>query len=226
MRSKYSVTASLLAVAVTLLLTVGNAAAFSFGKDNIEGSGDMETRELDLKDFDEIDVGGAFDLEITLGDEQKVIMTIDDNLWDNLEAEVHGSTLEIGWDKSCQPDGDCTVVIVVRELKGMEIHGAADVEIEGYHGDSFSFKVSGAAELEMDGEVDKLDIHVSGAGDIDTRELIAKSVEISVSGAGDAKVYASESFEGRVSGVGNIHYWGDPEHQKTKVSGLGNIKRK
>jgi hypothetical protein len=226
MRSRYSVTASLLAVAVVLLLTAGNAAAFSFGKDTIEGSGDMETRELDFKDFDKIDIGGGFDLEITMGDEQKVTMTLDDNLWDNLEAEVHGSTLEIGWDKNCQPDGDCTVVIVVRELKGMDIHGAADVEIEGYRGDSFSFDVSGAAELEMDGEVDKLDINISGAGDIDTRDLKARHVEISVSGAGDAKVYASESFEGRVSGVGNIHYWGDPEHQKTKVSGLGNIKRK
>jgi len=224
MRSRFSVKATLAAVA--LLLVAGNAAAFSFGKDTIEGSGDMETRQLDLAEFDEIDVGGAFDLEITLGDEQKVIMTIDDNLWDNLEVEVHGSTLEIGWDKSCDPDGDCTVVIVVRELKGMDIHGAADVEIEGYRGESFNFDVSGAAELEMDGQVDKLDIHVSGAGDIDTRELIAKSVEISVSGAGEAKVYASESFEGRVSGVGNIHFWGDPEHQKTKVSGLGNIRGK
>ncbi len=211
---------------MVLCRTAGTAAAFSIGNDTIEGSGDMETRELDLKEFQKIDVGGAFDLEITLGDEQKVTMTIDDNLWDNLEAEVHGSTLEIGWDKNCQPDDDCTVVIVVRELKGMEIHGAADVEIEGYRGDSFSFDVSGAAELEMDGEVDRLDINVSGAGDIDTRELMAKSVEISVSGAGEAKVYASESFEGRVSGVGNIHYWGDPEHQKTKVSGLGNIKSK
>ena len=224
MRSRFLVPAAL--AAMVLLATAGQATAFSFGKNSIEGSGDMETRELNLKEFDEIDIGGAFDLEITMGDEQKVVMTIDNNLWDNLEAEVHGRTLEIGWDKSCSPDGDCTVVIVVRELEGMNIHGAADVEIEGYRGDSFDFNVSGAAELEMEGEVDNLEIHVSGAGDIDTRELKAKSVEISVSGAGQAKVFASESFEGRVSGVGNIDYWGDPEHQKTKVSGMGNIKRK
>jgi hypothetical protein len=224
MRSRYSVMTAF--VMMFLLLTAGNAVPFSFGKDSIEGSGNMETRELDLKSFDEIEVGGAFDLEITLGDEQKVLMTIDDNLWDNLEVEVSGSTLEIGWDKSCEPDGECKVEIVVRELKSMDIHGAAEVEIEGYHGDTFNFDVSGAAELEMDGEVDNLEIHVSGAGEIDTRELKAKSVEISVSGAGEAKVFASESFEARVSGVGSIDYWGDPEHQKTKVSGLGDINRK
>ena len=226
MRSRYSVMAAFVAMAMAMALVAGNAIAFSFGKDLIEGSGDMETRELSLKEFDEIEVGGAFDLEITLGDEQKVVMTIDDNHWDNLEAEVHGRTLEIGWDKSCDPDGECTVVIVVRDLQAMDIHGAADVEIEGYRGDSFTFSVSGAAELEMDGEVDKLDIQISGAGDIDTRGLKAKSVEVSVSGAAKANVFASESFEGRVSGVGTINYWGDPEHQKTKVSGLGNIRRK
>jgi hypothetical protein len=224
MRSRYLVIPALLAMA--LVLTAGNATAFSFSKDTIEGSGNMETRELNLKEFDAIDVGGAFELEITMGDEQKVVMTIDDNLWDNLEAEVNGGTLEIGWDKNCDPDGDCTVVIVVRELKGIDIHGAAEVEIEGYRGDSFTFDVSGAAELEMDGEVDDLEISISGAGEIDTRDLKAKSVKITVSGAGEAKVYASESFEGRVSGVGSIDYWGDPEHQKTKVSGLGDINGK
>ncbi len=224
MRTRYSVTATLMAL--VLMFAAGNATAFSFGKDAIEGSGDMETRTLDLKEFDSIDVGSAFDLEITLGDEQKVVMTIDDNLWDNLEVEVSGGTLEIGWDESCSPEGDCRVEIVVRKLKEVDIHGAADVEIKDFHGDSFSFNVSGAAELEMDGTVDKLDINVSGAGDIDTRDLKAKSVKVSVSGAGEAKVYASESFEGRVSGVGSIDYWGDPEHQKTKVSGIGEISRK
>ena len=224
MRSRYSGLATL--VAVTMMLAAGQAAAFSFGKNVIEGSGDMETRTLDLKEFDAINVGGAFELDITLGDEQKVIMTIDDNLWDNLEVEVSGSTLEIGWDKSCSPEGDCRVEIVVRKLEEVDIHGAAEVEIRNFHGDSFSFDVSGAAELEMDGTVDKLEINVSGAGDIDTRDLKAKSVHVSVSGAGEARVYASESFNGRVSGVGSIDYWGDPDHQKTRVSGIGNIRRK
>ena len=216
---------ALLTILIMAALTCP-ASAFSFGKDTIEGSGDMETRTLDLDEFAAIDVGGAFDLEITLGDEQKVVMTVDDNLWDNLEVEVKGGTLEIGWDKSCSPDGDCTVEIVVRELKEVDIHGAAEVEITRFKGDSFEFNVSGAAELEMDGEVDRLEIQVSGAGDIDTRDLLAKSVEISVSGAGEAKVYASESFNGKVSGVGSISYWGDPEHEKTRVSGMGDIDKK
>ena len=43
-------------------------------------------------------------------------MTIDDNLWDNLEAEVDGRTFELGWDKTCRPDRDCRVEIVIKRL--------------------------------------------------------------------------------------------------------------
>ena len=103
-----------LVAALTLFVCAGPLAADSLAKSSIEGSGNPETRELDLAEFNSINVGGAFELEITLGDAQQVTMTIDDNLWDNLETEVHGGTLEIGWDKSCNPDSDSKVVIVVR----------------------------------------------------------------------------------------------------------------
>lgn len=75
-------------------------------------------------------------------------------------------------------------------------------------------------------KVDDLKIRVSGAGDADTRKLKAKHVDISVSGAGDAEVFASKSIRARVSGVGSIDYYGDPEENETRVSGIGSIKRK
>ncbi len=210
---------------LVLALVAGQASAFSFPK-NIKGSGDMETRELDLDSFDKIDIGGAFDLHVTLGKKQMVKVTIDDNLWDNLEADVDGHQLELDWDKSCRPDSDCHVEIVVRSLKEISIHGAGDVEIEDFEGESFGYFLSGAGSLKMDGKVDELKIRVSGAGDADTRKLKAKHVDISVSGAGDAEVFASESIRARVSGVGSIDYYGDPEEKETRVSGIGSIKRK
>ncbi len=211
---------------LVLVLLVGNAAAFSFKDRGIEGSGDLETRDFDLKDFDEISVGGAFDIEIRFSESQEVAVTIDDNLWDNLELEVKNGRLIIDWDKNCQPDNDCRLELRVSSLKAMSIHGAADVEIDDFDGDSFDFELSGAAELEMNGRVDDLDIQVSGAGEIDTRDLKAQHVKVRISGAGNANISVSESLDAKVSGVGNIHYWGDPEKKRTSVSGLGNISAK
>ena len=57
-------------VGLALILMVGNAAAFSVHGKGIEGSGDLETREFDLADFDDISVGGAFEVEIRFGNSQ------------------------------------------------------------------------------------------------------------------------------------------------------------
>ncbi|MCP4291602.1 MAG: DUF2807 domain-containing protein [bacterium] len=217
-----------LTIILVVMLSAASAQAWSFGSrgDRIEGSGDLETREFNVDDFDEISMGGAFSLQITFGDRQQVKVTIDDNLWDNLEVDVKSGKLEFDWDESCEPDGDCKIELVVTELKEVSIHGACDAEIEDFRGESFRYNLSGAGSLTMDGEVEDLKIRVSGAGDADTRKLTAENVDISVSGAGNAEVYASKSIKAKVSGVGQITYYGDPEKERTSVSGIGNIRSK
>jgi Putative auto-transporter adhesin, head GIN domain len=218
------------AVSVLMILLSGTALAskhdIHFGKKGIKGSGDMETREIDVDEFDRIYLSGAFDVEISFGTRQKVEVTIDDNLWDILEVEVDGHSLELGWEKSCRPDGDCKVEIVVESLEAFKLSGAGNVDINDFDGPSFTFSLSGAGDLTMDGEVDDLEIRLSGAGNVDTRRLMARNVEIGISGAGNADVYASESLNGKVSGVGNLDYYGDPERKKTRVSGIGRINQK
>lgn len=209
---------------LALVTLVGDADAFSFRDQGIKGSGDLETREFDLKDFDEISVGGAFEVEIRFGDRQRVAVTIDDNLWDNLELKVRHGRLSVDWDESCRPDDDCRLELVVTSLEAMSVSGAAEVDIAKFAGERFEFALSGAAELEMDGVVEDLDIQVSGAGEIDTRDLEARHVKVRISGAGHANITASESLDAKVSGVGNINYWGNPSDKSTSVSGLGSIR--
>jgi len=212
-------------VLISLLVTAQAYAGISFFKGE-KGSGDMETRELSLDEFKAFDVGGAFDVEVSFGRKQKVEVTIDDNLWDVFEAEVKGEWLNLDWGRSCRPSDDCIIRIVVPVLEEVNVHGACDLDITGFKGREFKYKLSGAGDLDMDGEVDKLEIKISGAGDADTTDLKAKHVKVSISGAGNAKVFASESIRGRVSGVGNLTYYGDPEDENTRVSGLGDIRKK
>jgi hypothetical protein len=190
----------------------------------IEGSGELETRTLDVAAFTKIDLGGAFDVEIGFGQNQQVEVTVDDNLWDNLVADVDGGRLELDWAKNCDPSDRCAIRITMSApLEEFTLHGAGDVEVEGLAGKRLAFYLRGAGDVELDGTVDALEIMLTGAGDCDARELEAKDVKVSLSGVGNCKVYASESLDAKVSGVGNVTYWGDPERKSTKVSGLGNI---
>jgi len=197
-----------------------------FGGHGIKGSGDLETRDFSLDKVNAVSIHGAFDLNVKMGKKQQIKVSIDDNLWDNLEIKVKNGTLVLDWDEDCRPDSDCSIDLVLPELDKVSVHGACDADIENYRGDSFMFKVSGAGDLEIDGEVDDLEISISGAGDVDARDLLADHVEVKISGAGNATVHANKSIKARVSGVGNLVYYGEPEDENTNVSGIGSIRKK
>ncbi|MBO4896600.1 MAG: DUF2807 domain-containing protein, partial [Prevotella sp.] len=58
---------------------------------------------------------------------------------------------------------------------------------------------------------------------IEASQLKALNVKASVSGVGSIECYASESIEGRVSGVGSLEYGGHPKKKDTHRSGIGSI---
>ena len=217
---------AVLAIGVILAAPADARFKIDLFEDRIEGSGDMETRSFDLDDFDRICLDGGIDLDIVCGRDHSVDVTLDDNLMENLVLEVRGKTLLIDWEEDCDPDSDSLIEIVMPELLRMKIDGAGDIEIHDLEGKRFEFELNGACDLDIDGRIETLEIDLSGAGDIDTRHLDAENVDVTISGAGDVDVTATESIEARISGIGRISYWGDPDREKTHVSGIGRIKRK
>ena len=209
----------------TLLLAVALAAPVQAGEP-IKGSGKLETRTLKLETFHKIDLGGAFDVTVTIGKTQKVEITIDDNLWDNLDAEVEDGTLDLEWDKSCQPSDHCTVRITMAALDEFTLHGAGNVDIGGLDGQSLVFYLRGAGDVTLDGKVKELEIFLTGAGNCDARKLQAEDVAIVLSGVGNCETYAGKSIDVQVTGVGNVTYWGSPEKKSINVAGMGNVEAK
>ena len=52
------------------------------------------------------------------------------------------------------------------------------------------------------------------------------NTDISLSGACSAEVYAAQSLNVTISGVGNASYYGDPESVNKNIAGLGRVKKK
>jgi hypothetical protein len=192
----------------------------------IDGSGDLMTKELDLPEFDEIDVGGCFEVHVTFGREQKVELTVDDNLFEYLDIEVRGGILELDFDRNLDPSEKPRLEIVARRLEAVSVHGAGNLEVEDFAGERFEFNLSGAGNLDIDGSVDELDVQLSGAGDVDARDLKARRADVQLSGAGSATLTVTDRLRARISGVGNLTYYGDPEDRDVHVSGLGSVRRR
>lgn len=219
----------LLVIVLALCLsgTIANAHDF-FGlfKKHIKGSGDIVTESRDVKDFTRIKSKGSFDINIEVGKDYSLKITFDDNLIDIITTEVRGNTLYLDSEESYQAHHSCKIDITVPDLNMVSLSGSGDISITNINTDKFEYVISGSGELTASGKVNELELRISGSGDIDTRELIAKTVHATVSGSGDIKLYAEETFEGRVSGSGDIDYYGNPENVSTSVSGSGDINKR
>lgn len=219
---------ALIALLALALIASPAAAGFKFWEDDdtVEGSGKLETRAFDLKDFDRIELEGAMDIDVSFGGDQSVEVTLDDNLFDVLELDVRGRTLTIGWDRSCDPDGDTRMKVVMKKLQAIRIEGAGDIEVHDLKGSAFEYTLHGAGDMDIDGEVDEFEISLNGAGDVDAEDLKARHVKARLNGVGDIEVTATGSIDAAVNGVGEIDYWGRPEKERTRVGGMGEINRR
>ena len=81
----------------------------------------------------------------------------------------------------------------------------------------------GSGRIKLAGQVDDLNVSVSGSGSFDGADLIARRVRVSVSGSGRVRANVAEELEAEVSGSGRIEYLGDPK-VKSEVSGSGSVR--
>ena len=130
----------------------------------------------------------------------------------------------------------------VRELEGLNVSGAAQVEIDGLEGEELSVRLGGAADINIDdldvnhlqvalpgagnikarGRTESQEVHVGGAGAYSARKLESQSAKIRITGVGKAIVNAVEELEISVTGLGSVEYYGKPRVTQN-VSGLGNV---
>ncbi len=230
LRAILSFVALMVLVAIAALLSVVPARAHNgwqhlFGMSSEEGSGVRESEDRDVGAFTRIDIVAALEVNVTVGKPQKVTVTIDDNLLDNVKTRVHDGTLEITTRRSYSTDEMGRIDIQVEKLEEVTLRGSGDVKVANLDGDKFDFVLAGSGNFNADGKINELSVTLEGSGDVDTRKLVAQNVNVVISGSGNVRVLAHSSLDGTVNGSGNIEYTGEPEHVASHVNGSGHITR-
>jgi hypothetical protein len=209
------------------------------------GNGNVVKQERKVSAFDAIEVSGAFDVYISLGSTQSVIVEADENLMPLIRTEVSGGILKIDNKKPIHDSKSLKVYLTVTDLKKIELSGAVDlqtqnkltlneleIEISGATDATLDLAVqklvvssSGGSKLKFSGMANKVDMDVSGAVDIHAFDLLAEIVSLSISGAGDAEINVTKELNAEISGAGTVRYKGDPAKVDSNVSGAGSIKK-
>jgi hypothetical protein len=212
-----------------LLLTVALAVVLLVREESsstaLEGSGVSVTQTRTLPPFQAVELAGASEVTVHVGESQVVEVQADDNLVDRITTKVVGGALVIETRGSFTAVSPMTVSVAVPDLEAVTLSGSGAVRINGVNQQELQVQLPGDGLVAVTGEVDRLEASLAGTGDAQLQELIARDVVASVPGTGRLQVYATRSLDASVAGTGAIFYTGNPSDVKQSVTGTGAIVR-
>jgi hypothetical protein len=214
----------------------------------VRGNGNVTTETRSVSNFKNVEVGGSINVYVSQGSSSSVKLEGDENILRYVEVTQEGDRLIVknrdGYD--LDPSGDLRVYVTAPVFDRIETSGASDIIGQGkisspdelklsvsgagnvkleLDAPRLKAKISGSGSLNLKGETKEAEISLSGAGNAHCYDLLAENTKVDISGAGSAQVYASVGLDAHVSGVGSVHYKGNPANIKQDVSGLGSISK-
>ncbi len=195
------------------------------GISEVAGSGISATEQREVGAFKSVSSSGSMDLSITIGTEQSVRVTADDNLLPLIETKLVGSQLRIRPVEPISARTDLRVDIVIPVLEGVALSGSGSATLAGLTEPSLDLSIAGSGDVSASGTADNLSASIAGSGSLRLFNLATKAAEIKIAGSGDAEINAAESLSAAIAGSGSVRYAGAPQLQQ-KVSGSGTIRQK
>ena len=218
-----------------------------------------KTEKRELGEFDCVNMRGIGKLFISQGKQQEVTLEGDEIAVSRITTNVKDGRLVIDvgrdWVEKLSAgfdflsDHDIRITIVVKNLKVLEVTGAADIvvesiktddltlkligasniKVEALKADSLKVELPGAGKIRVDGEVKDLSVTMAGAGNFSGHQLKSKNTKVVLSGVGSAQIWVTGELDVTIAGVGSVEYYGSPAIKQSvtmlgKVTSLGEPK--
>lgn len=187
-------------------------------------------RQYAIVDFNRLEMGDAFHIEVEHGNFFEVNVRGDRRNVDDLTVKKEGSTLVIRYSKHRQRRHDTYIRITMPELHAVNFSGASESRVYGFsEAGAFDVYLSGASVCQLDVEAEHLRAVLSGASYLSIRgvgeELVADvsgasalkafnfpvaQANVSLSGASDGKVTVTDVLDVNASGASHLVYRGNP----------------
>ena len=216
----------------------------------IFASANAQTNEIsiNLKDFDRIQIGSAFVIDVTKTSQFSIKAKGDKENLDELESYVKEGELYIKYKENKwrrNKNGTVYLYITMPELQGVTFSGASKSTVAGFSvKGTFKLSLSGASESKINLKAENMDIslsgasnarvsggnmskmiaELSGASELNAYDCEAESTKIRTSGASSARISVSSSLNADASGASSIKYRGNP-NVNSDSSGASSISR-
>lgn len=197
------------------------------GINKVTPSDNIVTKTYKVDTFEEVNMSCVGHVEIVQNVKKSgtIELTAPDNYIEYYKFESGNDALNIKYtQKNLNLNTqEVKIKVYTADLTKVTNSGASNIKMDSLDTDKLEITNSGVGEIAVSGIADDVELRNSGVGSIEAGNLKALNVTASVSGVGSIKCYASESIEGRVSGVGSLEYGGHPKKKDTHRSGVGSI---
>lgn len=234
-----------LVLAFTLSL---NAQSWWGSSEKVRGNGKVIKETRNTKDYDQVSVGGSFDVYLVKGKEGKITIEGEENLLEHIETEVKGGNLKIKVEKgydlrqtkklivtvpisdieqvSLGGSGNITSETVIKaENFKVNLGGSGNVELK-VDAEYIKSSIGGSGNIRLSGNTDQMSSSIAGSGSIRAYDLTANELTASIAGSGNVRVTVKDKIKATVAGSGSVYYKGNPPKIDTKSVGSGSVKKK
>jgi hypothetical protein len=197
----------------------------SSSRSSTQGSGVATAQTREVAAFNSIELAGANNVVIRVGEKQSVVVKADDNLVNRVTTKVKTGALVIGnTPGSISTESPMSVEITVPSLSAVALTGSGNIVVSGLETESLKVVLSGSGNVFGSGTATSLDVTVSGSGNARLTRLVADNVHAVVSGFGAIFVTATRRLDASIPGSGTILYAGNPQDVVPSVTGSGAIQ--
>jgi hypothetical protein len=213
----------------------------------IRGNNNIVKKERDVSQFSGITISGVFDVFISQGDKEELIIETDDNIQQYIITDVRKGILNLQLTGNVKRLKILNVYITVKELKSLIILGGNNViissaltadELDIYLGGESNLSlnilakkmecdITDAGIANFNGKIDVFDVRIADDAELNAFDLQADACKLKASGFSQAKINVINKLDMIVTGDCNVYYKGSPEITNRIFSGSGFIiKRK
>lgn len=229
-----------------LPLVACNGVASGKG-DAAPAQGAGTTRSFAVADFTGVELAGADDVDVRIGNSFSVRAEGPSDVLDRLDIRRDGSVLRVGRKR----DGSWTisrgqgvkVYVTMPAIDRASLAGSGNLSVDRVSGDEFKgslagsgnlrvagmqareaeFEIAGSGNVTAAGQVDKLEIDIAGSGDVAASGLTATEAKIAIAGSGDVAAKVTRHAKVSVMGSGDVTLTGGAQCESHKM-GSGDIR--
>jgi hypothetical protein len=195
----------------------------------LRGKGDAVTQTRPVADFDAVHAGGEFEIFLSQGPTQDIRLEGQENILAELSTQVNHNKLEIKYTRSrVKARKPVRIYLTTPALREVSLSGANTLQgLTPWQVDALELHASGSGNIDMTVTgAQHLASHTSGSARI-TLSGHADRYEMELSGSGKISAFGltTKTAEVAVSGSGNCELV-VTEQLKTRISGSGKVRYK